>query len=326
MSTTYTADPTATQAPADPPVKRNPVKETLPADGDAANAASIAQALKVLGDYSAFEAKPFAEASNWGNPIKNYRNARLQERFRIDHGGLPGGKLIQWTEDWTPRSQFSVSPLSPTQIGRWNFTGVGSGGSLSAQLPTIGTLNPSDIYSSLNVTVDSSGASQQAEIRLADDSTMSTFSDNAYVFMEFDFQIRTVTSMDWVMGFSCIGEAINGINHGMFIIRPDSAGVHYKCRTINGGSPTEVDSGVAGTAGAKHRARLEWWGANIADDSAAHAVFFIDDLATPVADITATMPTSATRNLVPCFGGFSTGSVANATLILGPVTYGQITG
>jgi hypothetical protein len=324
MPATYTADPTATQAPGPAPGPRAVPKSALPVDGDPPNSATFAQAYKEPVDHIAWLNDPYAISAQWGKEVRRYRNARLQERSRIGHGGIPQGRYDHWTENWTPRTPFSIGSLASTQIGKWQLQGVGAGGSLSPALPGVGTFNPSNLWTALGITVDPSGAGNRAEIRLADDSTQTLFSDDAYAYIEFEFALRTVVSMNWVVGLTTIGEAINGIAHGAFIIRPDVGGTNYKCRTINGGAPTEVDSGIAGTAGVLHYARIEWWGANVSDDSAARVNFFIDDLDTAVAQINLTLPNSAPHNLVPCFGGFSTGAVANATMFLGPVTYGQI--
>ncbi len=54
MSSNYTGDPTATQSPGPTPGYGNYPIVVLPADGDALNAASVAQAYKELADFVAF--------------------------------------------------------------------------------------------------------------------------------------------------------------------------------------------------------------------------------------------------------------------------------
>ena len=56
MSTNYTSDPTATRAPSPAPAPAAKPIVVIPSDGDALNAASITQALKVLADYAGFAA------------------------------------------------------------------------------------------------------------------------------------------------------------------------------------------------------------------------------------------------------------------------------
>lgn len=54
MSSNYTGDPTAAQAPSPPPGRDIEPVTTLPTDGDAGNAASVMQAFKVLADFVAW--------------------------------------------------------------------------------------------------------------------------------------------------------------------------------------------------------------------------------------------------------------------------------
>lgn len=147
------------------------------------------------------------------------------------------------------------------------------------------------------------------------------FTDDALITLDMDITAYTALSVDWVLGFTTVGELVNSVQHGAFFIRPDTAGTNWLCRTINGGSPTQVDSGVLGSANTPHHFAIALVGANVDDASAARALFFIDG--TLVANITASLP--QTSQMLPLFGGFTTGSTANPVMLSGPVSYSQIT-
>ena len=315
-----TGNATAGESPSpDPDAGTAPIS-TVPVSGDPVTAASVRQALGNPIDHLAFEKAPFAKAGAWALPVKPFRNARLQTRFFVDHGGLPGGRFYRFTEMWTPSTPFNLGP-GFSQAGLWTYQGSGSAGGTSPQPPGAGTFNPSNAARNLNLNLDGTSSGNRGQINLTDPTAC--FTDDNYVAVDFDFAIRTILNTDWVIGL-CSGELIDAIAQGAFIILPAGLAVTYKARTINGGSPTEVDTGVAGTAGVPHHLRIEWWGANVADDSAAHAIFYIDGAL--VANITTTLPNSGTHLIVPIFGGFTVGSgTANLTMFMGPISYTQIT-
>src|ERR1700722_12586943 len=102
MPSPFTGDPTLAESP--PPVpgpEQIPIRE-LPIDSDPPNGATFAQAYKTLLNFVAWFGDKFAIIGNWGQAVERWRNARKQVRFFVDHNGLPGGKIIKWTEDWSP--------------------------------------------------------------------------------------------------------------------------------------------------------------------------------------------------------------------------------
>ena len=121
MSTNYTGNPTATQAPSPIPGAQAFPIAVLPADGDADNAASVAQAFKVLADNIAFLTLP--RSAGGQVPIMPYKNALLQTRFFVDAFGFPNGQIQQFCEMWddvnlTLKTVAANGPWS----GRWNYS------------------------------------------------------------------------------------------------------------------------------------------------------------------------------------------------------------
>ena len=122
MATTYTPVATNTQAPASPSDPDNVPLESLPSDGDALNAASVAQAFKVLGDYIAWLKAPIGVASAWVQALRNYRNPLGNRVSGIDHFGVPGGRLITITEDWLDAAAVQISTKTNGHwFGKWNY-------------------------------------------------------------------------------------------------------------------------------------------------------------------------------------------------------------
>lgn len=317
MPTNYTANPSATQSPAPTPDAGSPPILSLPVDGDALDAASIGQALKALADFSAFGQAPFANPSAWGQPVVPFYNAKKQLRSYIAHAGVPAGRWFGWEESWVPQASYSLGPGSST-VGRWSFEVDASGTSgTSPQAPGAGAFNPWNTSKALVLSVDGSGT-HRAEMRTE---ATAKFTDDCYIRVDIDFSLLSILDVDWVIGLSSTGENINSINNGLFLIRPDSAGTNYLLRSISGGTDTEVDSGIIGTANVPHHLTLEWWGANLADDSAGHAILTLDAFQ---ADITSNLPNGLGNKAELTFGGFITTSpVTNPTMAIGTVKYQQ---
>jgi len=265
-----------------------------------------------------------ASAGDYANPIAAWRSVRAQRRFGIDHWGKPGGALYDWTENWAPGTPFDVGGVVNAAVGRWHLLSSAAGSNFSSIPPGVSAgSNTSNASRALQVAVDGASSGNRAEVRLNDDSTTSLFTDDALITLDMDITAYSVLSVIWVVGFTQVGELVNNVQHGAFFIRPDTVGTNWKCRTINGGAPTEVDSGVLGTANTPHHFRIELVGANADDFSVARAIFFIDGA--EVANISATLPINIGAQMIPLFGGTVTGAVANPVLLAGPVRYSQIT-
>jgi hypothetical protein len=91
MSTNYTGVETATQSPGAQPKDQVRPIVVLPSDGDALNAASIHQALKILADYVAFNQYRKSSAQDWNYHLQTYMTSAARVNFKVDHYGMPAG-------------------------------------------------------------------------------------------------------------------------------------------------------------------------------------------------------------------------------------------
>jgi hypothetical protein len=332
VSTTYNPDPTATQAPAGPPTS-DTLELTLPADGDALNAASVAQAYKVLADYVAFARAPFANPSAWTQKLLTFRDAKLNQRWCVDHFGKPQHQLIEWTESFTPASAFQTSVPGPTAAGRWMITNVGtSSGSASFypdQLhtapPAINGMRSPHASRQFYQVIDGGASANKCELRLGDnDYVTSVFADDTLISIEWDVSLVTLSDVLWVIGTTNYSEPVNNIQNGCFFIRPAGAGQNWHARAIVGGSQTDVDTGILADT-TNHVLRIELVGASAADDSAAHAFFYIDGV--QKANITSNLPVNAHIPVIPIHGGVVQAGGVNAFAIslVNSIRYSQIT-
>jgi hypothetical protein len=313
MATPYTGDETATQAPSPPPGPDVAPIVVLPDDGDADNAASVAQAFKVLADFIAWLMAPLAVVAAWAQTIFWWSDARGNKRFVIDHFGFPAGALDARTEMWQPAAGFAVSGAGPTTNGSWTWTSNASGSGSVVNAPGIVVgANFSSLSPCLQINVDGTGSGKTGSWGEA---ATSIFVDESIVELEFDAEAYTVSGIQWDMGFAANG-APGSISKGVYFSRPVGAGVNWQCITVDGGSPTTVDSGILATGGTHHQFRIIVVGASISDDSTARALFYIDGAL--VANITSTLPVNNGSLMGPSFGGQTSGSPGGTqTLLVG---------
>lgn len=326
MPSTYPGNPSAAQAPGLAPSPEGTPSVAVPIDTDPPNAATFAQLAKWPADWVTWLMRPFSIGTSWTEKLRRFRDARGRNRFTLDHWALPAGKFDRWVEGWQGNgfTQAGNTNVNAGPYNKWRFIGTATNSASSTFLPgVVAGDNYSNQARSLKIQLDGGATAQRTEMRLDDLWVSGLCSADTIVIMRTNITLVSVSAVNWVFGFTSEAELINGINHGIFIIRPDSPGTNFKCRTINGGSPTEVDSGVIGTAGVSHDVEIHYVGANVCDDSAAHALFFIDGAL--VANITTNIPNGSL--LIPDFGGTTTSSpFTNQTMVVGPVEYTQITG
>lgn len=108
----YTADPDA--AAIAPDLGQLPGAEPvldLPADGEPANAASVAQAFSALANHVARLYRPRASSSSYVLDLLPFRNAKDIVVSKVDAFGLYRGPIIEYHESW------------PTHIGEHAATG-----------------------------------------------------------------------------------------------------------------------------------------------------------------------------------------------------------
>lgn len=312
MSSNYTPDPTATQAPAlVPQSDGNPIV-VLPSDGDAANVASIHQAFKVLGDHIAWLFKPRAKAASFSQWIQTWRTALLHKRFTIDHMGLPAGRILAWLEQWRIQGTLVIDTgIIPNVIG-WSFftlNGSAAWGAISRVRLVI-----------LNV---AAAVGNYATLTHLPESKFGAEKDIA---LEFTASLEVANSADtsYFLGFRADADLFadpapsNADAYVWFVKEAGTANWFAMCR--DGAGSTSVDTGVVPVTGtaSEQRFRIEWHGSTVADDSTSRILFFIDGV--QVANITTNLPTVANLNLpCPTFAMENTVGAGNKEMYLGPV-------
>jgi hypothetical protein len=339
MSTSYTGTPTSTHAPAPAPDAGLPPILTLPADGDADNASSVAQAFEVLADYLAFEKAPFANGGTYPQEIKSFLDAGSRKRFQIDHFGLPRGAYYDWKENWTPGNSFNIPGNGTTAVGRWSVVAAAVSTTNSKVLSfdpgsTFGNppypayiagVSVPDGYRSLVIEVDGAATTNRTEVRLGDDSATVNFLAGSLISLEWDSATYASTFINWVLGFTTKTELVNSISDGVFFFLA-AGSANWHCRSVHGGTTTDNDSGVAYNFGTSHHFRIILVGSAVDDGATSRALFFIDG--TEVANITANLPiASPGLAMLPVFGGVMTGvaGASNPITTVGAVAYRQIT-
>jgi hypothetical protein len=290
MSTNYTGSATATQAPAATPDPDNAPIDVLPADGDPLNAASVAQAFKVLADYIHAIKNPRSKSTSWPQALRRYRNARLQTMFAVDHLGLPSGRIVQWEEDWSNVlliNKGNSDTVNGAWANRWNFglsgTGTNAGVAVSNPDPTIW---PTSRYATLSV--DTSVTDSTVEAQRGECITDA----NRAVTMQWEENCPDPGDLgdaEIAMGISLDDQNYDDAGAWSALTSPGVAFVkrtgdtNWQCYTkAVGGSAAYATTGVAANTTARRRFRIEILGANVADDSTARVNFFVDDTHVPV--------------------------------------------
>lgn len=320
MSTNITGNPAVGESPSPNPVDGTAPTSTVPVSGDPVTAASVRQALGNPLDYIAFLQSPFAKANAWAQKIMPFMDARGRARFTVDHFGMPRFAGYSWTSLWTPGSAYTLAGIQDVQIDRWRVVMNATQCSSQSHQPGVASgVNFSNISRSVQLIVDGGSVGNRSELRIANDSVTSLFHDDAIFRCGFWVNLFTLAAgSNFVVGFTSNGELVNGINHGAYFIIQGPG--NWGCVTSNGGSPTGLSSGVAAATGTPIYLEVVFCGANVADDSAAHALFFINGAL--VQNIASTLPIGSLA--IPVVGGFITAGVANPNIEVGAVDYSQI--
>jgi hypothetical protein len=273
LPTTYPGDQTATQPPSDPPEGENGISVALPADGDDDNAATYAQAFKVLADFIDWLKRPRATANVWEKCIVAYRAAVGHRRFAVDHLGFPTGQVlvkdVNWVQSPTSVANHSgaaASYAAYAAMPEWSYRAVQTAG-LSWAVPAASVFGPSIACrpgEGLNDYLTTFHAPQG-----------SLLVDN-HVSLEFtarvpSFGIKTIIAL--------CDEPSSHIDAGAAFIgfRIDGA-TDWKCVTKAAGVETVTASGVTAAIGSARpdRLRVEWSGPTVADDATQAVRFYIN--------------------------------------------------
>jgi hypothetical protein len=327
VSTTYNGNPAATQAPSSPPAPGVSPELVLPADGDADNAASVAQAFKVLADFISWLTAPFAIALAWTQEIVAWRNARLQKIYGIDHFGFPRGRLVQWDENWKASLGYGCSGVTARQVGSWRQVITSAGGSIDSPGPGVGGVggNPFGPIRAIRFFTDTGGSAvgQYVEQFIAQDSYDGYLDDDTVLSVDFDFVATDITHQSIMVGFAASGLDIDPTNAVFF--RSDNSTANWQCVANSNPGSTSSDSGVAISATTIYRFRIVPVGANRSDDSTRRVLFFINDAL--VGNLTTNIPFgSGNQAYAPFMRGttlLSGGTLPNMSMAI--VSYRQTT-
>jgi hypothetical protein len=282
MSSNYVGAPTATQAPSARPGSQLLPTVVLPADGDNANAASIAQGFKVLADFVAHGIQPRGFAGDLV-PLIQYKNALLQTRFGIDHYGFPGGKLLQWKEDWSDQGLVvHTGAGAGTWAGKWAYSLTGAGNALSVSWPSLAAGCMDGWSMSANLAI----ASTIANVVGIETGPFCLNRNGHSIIYQTELMVDVTAPLAEVEIFFGLGaETIQGVTgafngHGWgFLHQPGDT--FWKCwvRAIGAGVATTFTTTVPISSLARRRFRCDYSSAASSDDSVERVWFYIDGLA-----------------------------------------------
>jgi len=319
MATTYTADPTATQAPSDPPVDGTPPKATLPADGDPLIAASVAQMAKVAVDFEAYFQAPFANASQWTQNLIAYENALGQPISGYDHFGLSRTSTYGWTENWDHSLQY-VYGAGPgnRQVGRWHQALGGTTGAIDNPPPGAGFVAGNPFVQQRAIRFATGiVANDSVSMNLDPDSAGLIFTDDTLASVDFPVFADGFANITYAFGFAGAGNSPDTGNGAYFY--KDNTFPQWQCRTAVGSVTHTSSSGITATANTVYRCRVILVGANRDDAGTARALFLINEAV--VSNITVDLPVNV--NVVPAFSVTPNAGAAAQEFAFGAVRYCQ---
>lgn len=326
MPTNITGDPTVGISPSpNPPTPTSIPVVTAPVDLDLANAASVRQALTGPINEISWLKAPRAQASQWIQGVRSYMNARLQRRFGLDHMGLPAGKIVQWTEDWSDVGFVSHGANgSGTWAKRWLW-GIGS--STSTGSLTIHGPGYTGAFRTMAMLVASSSPDSNVVFTRAQTGDIQV-SDNVQCYLQWDAKFVSSTSSghdyDIAMGFvdntstlGTLGAMLSLTAAGVYFVRR-SGDANWQCVYTDGTSVfSVVDSGVAISTG--KRFRVELHGSGVSDDSTSRLIWIIDGVIVRNVSVAGMSSTFAVPSFCSFFRGF--GVVNAQTLGVGVVHF-----
>jgi hypothetical protein len=332
MPSPYTGNAGNTQAPSGPPAAGSPPIVNLPIDTDPPNAATWAQAYKVLADFCAWLLAPFANLGAWAQAIVRFRNAVNQTRFAIDHAGFPSGKMVQWGESWDNLSDpfKSTVGLGPW-FDRWNYSisGDSHGGSIAINQalvgpPTFGggptgtnsAARTTNVYLATNPngTTDSALLVEATGQIIIDDDTCLT--------MQWDAETiggTPTANTEDTMGFtttSLLGATGTTLSNAPFgawfeVVYNTGGPTYVHCRWKGNSGPIGLFNTFV-NAGTRQRFRIEYYGANVSDTGAARLIFYLNGtkITDQAVDFTNATPLGASAVAAPFFRHDETASLS----------------
>ncbi len=317
MSTPYTGDPAATEPPASAPAARGYPIVSLPNDGDALNAASVAQAYKVLADYLAYIQDNIALGPPpvSDDPQLLFYNTSGNVRSLVDHNGYPMGRRSELREEWIVNIGTVSSSQAPiTGAQRWSVTT--SGTAITAGALVVNA--PAATYPCNSPSISTASGAGAVSVFTAAPiiNTSNTFLSTVIEFEATAGTDLTAKTHSETFTFGLSDTSVPSSATKYCWLKASAGVANWKCQTANGGAPTSTDSGVSidfvGTAPAQ-RWRIELHGSGSPYGSMGR--FFINEVL--VAENATTLPASTTLYLV--FGASGASTADPITLHFGPV-------
>lgn len=348
MSSQYTGNPTATQSPAPTPALGNYPIEVLPADGDALNASSVAQAFKVCADFIAFiqlaiskiltttysmlglvvdgtgeqTVSPVAgqvsvsRSSFIYDPLLVFKDVGGTEvRWLVDHNGFPMSKCSRIETNWNFGPTLSAGATA-------SLGGDGTWLGVSSANATVGVVAPSSAYYSTAAIIHTVTTSTNYGV-ITTQNVPTVWGANTSFVMEFDFALSNASNTNtssWVIGL--VGGAGNpsgsGTQNSLCFQKASTDTFWWTQESNFGGSLNVTNNVVTPVSGVFNQFRIEYHGASTPIGIAATAgclantakgLFFIDGTFIGAYSSTDThFPTSSGNQMAPYFGGVATAS------------------
>jgi hypothetical protein len=288
----------------------------LVADGDPRNAASLAQPGKEAADFIAWLMDPFARSGNWAERIERWRNARLQDRFTIDHMGYSGGRIQNWMETWRGDEAITATTVSTwleKTAQRWVATLTDGGAGTLGQI----VVASGRLARSLTMTIGV-GAADLASVTAEAPCNFET--DNGIVFEVDTYDLSAaITEQAVSNGLADPGSTgFGGVGLVGAVFAKGNGDANWQCVVGDGAAVTVVDSGVAYALATLYKLRIEWHGSGVADNSASAVRFYING--TLVATTTTHLPTAASPRRASPFLGIKRDTGTSSRL----TTYGPV--
>lgn len=325
MASNITGDPVAIAAPDTQPGPDGDPVISFPSDGDPLNVASLEQAFEAIANRLAWLRDPQAIAEAWEQRTWGVQNARGQRRWFLDHLGIPSGRIVHWTEDWRGADSQSANGSSTfaRTVRPWLAEIV------KASLTTaVATKDPAtaaaDVTTKLSKLLLLQVGPDTGDKSTAYDNPEAAFSADNSMGLEVPVWPMAAALGDSIMqmyGLSSGTAALPGVAGftGASFYYDDTVSPNWFVSVGNGAAVTNVDTNVAVAADAWQHLRVEWWGANVADDSASTVRFYIDGVQKG-GDITSNLPTTGYAG--KRIGIQRTGTGGNEKVYVGPVQYG----
>lgn len=315
MPSTYTGDKTLAESPSAVPAPDTVPLLTLPSDGDDDTGASVAQAFKALANEIAFTKNPTAKLSQWEQPIQVPLNARNQKRAYTDHLGYRQFRGIEINQDWHQLINGSSWPTSGDPWPAFVTTGAAV-----VRGPTNGT-PAQPLFPTLRLSPPTSAAERVTVMGPG----MCVPSDDLGIALKASVCLDTVganrTKIVNGMGVGPSGSGGSTPTWGVWFEKANGD-TNWQCKANGTGSgPLSADSGVPPVANTFQELLIYLVGANVADDSAGHAIFFVDGSPVAMLNLTVSAMPSSSDPITPFFSATTTTTAGAAvSMYLGPIS------